>query len=1092
MLAGYEAGRNTALPQSAESIRVIVGLEVGFAPEGSLRTAQAQAQRVSIAETQSQVLAAVAGLGAQDVKLFQSMPYMALRVSAEGLAALGAHSSVSSITPDEALPPALVESAALIGASTLWTSGVTGATRRVAVLDTGVDKTHPFLNGKVVSEACYSSTTATSTSLCPGGVAQSTASGSALDCTGTPGCGHGTHVAGIVAGKGSSFSGVARDAELIAIAIFSRFTDTTTCYGSTSCLRTFYSDQLLALERVYQLRTSGSFPTIDAVNMSLGAGRYTATCDSSLPAHKAAIDNLRSVGVATIIASANDGYADALAAPACISSAISVGSTRDGSSGSATDSVSPFSNSASFLSLLAPGETITSSAPGGGFSGMSGTSMSAPHVAGAWALYRQAQPSSSVDQVFAAFSSTGRPVTDTRNGLVKPRVQIDAALTGCSFGFAPSSASAVPAGGAASISITASRLSCAWTATTTAPWLTVATASGTGAGTVSYTVAPNATGAERSAVIRVASRDFQVTQLATSQQGPTIGSIYPAAGPTAGGTSVEIAGTGFASGTTVTVGGVVATGVTVVSATLLRAMTPARPVGPAPVVVTTPQQPSVTRANGFTYVSAPPSSTADTDGDGMPDFWEIRFGVDPLTPDGDRNPDADDRTNLQEYLGDSHPRGTFRRYLAEGATSSFFDTTIALLNVNAEPATVLLRYLESDGSLTTEFRSIGGLTRRTIDPKAVLGTAEFSTVVEADRPVIVDRTMTWDGKGYGSHADTAVEAPAVTWYLAEGATHSNFDLFYLLMNPNASAASVRVTYLRGSGAPIVKTYTVAPASRRTVWVNGEDEGLASAEVSAQITSTNDVPIIVERSMYLSKAGVMFLAGHESAGVTAPANQWFLAEGATGSFFDQYVLIANPSAADAQVTATYLLPTGATIVKSYSVRGSSRYTVAVDREDPALADTAVSVAIVSTQPIIVERTMWWPGPTAATWHEAHNGPGATATGAAWAVADGELGGARNVETYILIANTSAFQREARVSLVFEDGTTSQQTFPLAANSRFSVDVRREFAAAAGRRFGAIVEALGAPSPEIVVERAMYSNAAGVVWAAGTNALAVRLR
>ena len=67
--------------------------------------------------------------------------------------------------------------------------------------------------------------------------------------------------------------------------------------------------------------------------------------------------------------------------------------------------------------------------------------------------------------------------------------------------------------------------------------------------------------------------------------------------------------------------------------------------------------------------------------------------------------------------------------------------------------------------------------------------AEFSTVVESDVPVVVDRTMTWDATGYGSHAETAIAAPATTWYLAEGATHSGFDLFYLLQNPNATAAA---------------------------------------------------------------------------------------------------------------------------------------------------------------------------------------------------------------------------------------------------------------------------------------------------------------
>jgi hypothetical protein len=62
----------------------------------------------------------------------------------------------------------------------------------------------------------------------------------------------------------------------------------------------------------------------------------------------------------------------------------------------------------------------------------------------------------------------------------------------------------------------------------------------------------------------------------------------------------------------------------------------------------------------------------------------------------------------------------------------------------------------------------------------------------------------------------------------------------------------------------------------------------------------------------------------------------------------------------------------------------------------------------------------------------------------------------------------------------------------ANSRFTLDVRAYFPEAIGRRFGAVVEALGDTPPDIVVECALYSNAPGVFWAAGGNALGARLR
>jgi hypothetical protein len=139
-------------------------------------------------------------------------------------------------------------------------------------------------------------------------------------------------------------------------------------------------------------------------------------------------------------------------------------------------------------------------------------------------------------------------------------------------------------------------------------------------------------------------------------------------------------------------------------------------------------------------------------------------------------------------------------------------------------------------------------------------------------------------------------------------------------------------------------------------------------------------------------------------------------------------------------------------------------------------------------------MWWPGPGIAAnfWTEAHNSPGATATGTRWALAEGEVGGVDATETYILIANTSSTSGLARVTLYFEDGTNAQREFPLLPRSRFNVGVSAEFPSAQGRRFGAEIESLGDPAAQIVVERAMYTSPGGVTWNAGTNALAARIQ
>ena len=445
------------------------------------------------------------------------------------------------------------------------------------------------------------------------------------------------------------------------------------------------------------------------------------------------------------------------------------------------------------------------------------------------------------------------------------------------------------------------------------------------------------------------------------------------------------------------------------------------------------------------------------------------------------------------------------RFLAEGATSTMFDTQIAVLNPHYTPTVAALSFLKSDGTTTTVQRTIPARTRVTVTPKvdAGLNPAEFSTRVDADRELVVDRTIAWDAAtGYGAHAEAAVVAPSPMWYLAEGATSDTLNLFYLLQNPNATAVPVRVRYLRPSGSPLEKTYQLAPTSRTNIWVNvetfpGLGTALARTDVSAVIDTLDGQSIIVERALYLDRPGQIFAAGHESAGVTAPALQWFLAEGATGSFFDLFVLIANPGPTDAAIEATYLLPDGTTITKPYTVAANSRFNIWVDFEDTRLADTAVSTTIRSTNgvAVIVERALWWPS---GGWYEAHNSPGSTVTGTAWAVAEGEVGGPRQMSTYLLVANTSAKAATVRVTLLYEGGDipddpygTTARTLNVLPNSRFNVDVDAEFPWARGRRFGAIVESEGTDPAQIVVERAMYWDAEGRSWAAGTNALATRM-
>jgi len=288
-------------------------------------------------------------------------------------------------------------------------------------------------------------------------------------------------------------------------------------------------------------------------------------------------------------------------------------------------------------------------------------------------------------------------------------------------------------------------------------------------------------------------------------------------------------------------------------------------------------------------------------------------------------------------------------------------------------------------------------------------------------------------------------------------------------------------------APVVHTYALPPLSRTTLYVDQADVRLASADLAAAIEATQ--PIFAERAMYWSRPGEPFAAGHGASGAPATAIRWYLAEGATGSFFETFILLLNPTGSPAECTVRFLLTNGTVLVKSYLLPPESRTTIWADVEEFAglgrvLANAAFATEVVvdNAVPIVVERAMWWPD---GDWREAHASAGASAPAARWAFADGD-----NVSafTYVLLANTSSVDGAARITLFFEDGSTTQAVVPVGAQRRVTVDTRALFPVSRERRFGGLVEGLGATPPALVVERVTYWNAEGVFWGGGTGALA----
>jgi len=375
-------------------VGVIIQLDVETRPEGALILPNKLAeQRNRIRVKQDRISNSMRRFNPRKVKKFRYLPYMSAKINQTGLEELLANPDVALVFEDKLAKPILLSSGAVIGVPSAVSQGFTGTDQVVAILDTGVDRNHPMLIGKVVHEACFSSTVSSesATTICPNGEETQVGIGASAPCASD--CAHGTHVAGIAAGNGNGLTGVGRDAQVMSIQVFSLFNSSRECgsYG-TPCALSYTSDQIAALEHVYAQRNNFN---IASVNMSLGGGRY---------------------------ASGNEYYTDSISAPACISTAISVDATPD------SDTVVNFSNNAQILDLLAPGVNITSAVPGTDTETWSGTSMAAPQVAGAFAVMRSNLPSASIDSILNSLRITGIPIIDSRNGIVKPRIQIDQAL----------------------------------------------------------------------------------------------------------------------------------------------------------------------------------------------------------------------------------------------------------------------------------------------------------------------------------------------------------------------------------------------------------------------------------------------------------------------------------------------------------------------------------------------------------------------------------------------------------------------------------------------------------------------------------------
>jgi uncharacterized repeat protein (TIGR01451 family) len=340
------------------------------------------------------------------IKDYQYLPMSMKRFTTkDGLNAFLANPSIKAVFLNEKLHYVLAESLPLIGQPSVAAVGTNnpayiGSGTTVAVIDGGIDINNPAFGSCTAVNAPASCHVIASNSFA---------------VTPETNHSHGDNVAGIVLG-------VAPNSKIAALNVF----DNT---GGA-----LVSDIISAINWAITNRTTFN---IVAINMSLaGSTKFTTPCTNLTDWSVTPILNAKNAGILVAAASGNSLFTDGLSSPACAPAAISVGAVYDSNVGPFTwpntpnctdsvtsaDKVTCFSNSANYLTMLAPGAFINAA----GFS-FAGTSQASPHVAGAVAVLRSAFPNETLTQTQSRLTTTGTPILDTRNNITKPRLNLLAA-----------------------------------------------------------------------------------------------------------------------------------------------------------------------------------------------------------------------------------------------------------------------------------------------------------------------------------------------------------------------------------------------------------------------------------------------------------------------------------------------------------------------------------------------------------------------------------------------------------------------------------------------------------------------------------------
>ena len=427
-------------------------------------------------------------------------------------------------------------------------------------------------------------------------------------------------------------------------------------------------------------------------------------------------------------------------------------------------------------------------------------------------------------------------------------------------------------------------------------------------------------------------------------------------------------------------------------------------------------------------------------------------------------------------------------YFAEGTTRPEFVTYLCVANPNGVNAEITVSYLVEGGGNQSVPYTIGPNSRLTVDAAKDIGIGkDFSTRVTSTNKVgiVAERPMYFNYKGAWSGGSDTVGTPypGTTWYFAEGTTRPNFATYLCLGNPGDREAQVTITYFKGDGNTQQQVVNVAPLSRLTVPVNDvlDTTDDASRDFAARLQVTNGVEIIAERPMYFNYQGD-WSGGHDAMGAPSTKTTWYFAEGTTRPNFATFLCLANPSEAEAAVTATYMVAGGGNKDMAYAVGPHSRLTIDVSGALGGGKDFSCRVASTNDVGIIAERPMYFN--YGGAWSGGHDAVGAPYPKTTWYFAEGTT--RPNFATFLCLGNPTDKQASVLVTYMRGDGITQQQAATVPPLSRTTLCVNDALGAAddAAHDTAMIVEVTNGVG--IVAERPMYFNYMGT-WTGGTDAM-----